>query len=83
VRILIRGTILLLVMDAVLLITAGILGHSPWLLGGAAVAVALTVVVVRLGKAYDRHRARMAESRSELKEEVQVLAEAVKPSRDS
>ena len=82
-RILIRGTIILLVMDAVLLVTAGILGRSPWLLAGAAVAAALTVVVVRLGKAYDRQRARMAESRAELKEEVQILAESVRPSPDS
>jgi len=70
-------------MDAVLLVTAGILGHSPWLLGGAALASALMIVVVRFGKAYDRHRAGLTESRAELKEEVQVLAEAVKPSRDS
>ena len=82
-RILIRGTIILLVMDAVLLVTAGVLGRSPWLLGGAALAAALTIVVVRLGKAYDRHRARLAESRAELKEEVQGLAQSVKPARDS
>ena len=82
-RILIRGTILLLLMDAILLVTAGILGRSPWLLGGAVLAAALTIVVVRLGKAYDKHRVRMTESRAELKQEVQMLAEAVKPSRDS
>ena len=70
-------------MDAVLLATVGIIGRSPWLLGGAGLAAALTVVVVRLGKAYDRHRAAMTERRAELKEEVRILAEAVKPSRDS
>jgi hypothetical protein len=66
-----------------LLGTVGAIRRSPWLLGFAALAAALTIVVVRLGKAYDRHRARMAESRTELKEEVQVLANAVKTSRDS
>ena len=82
-RILIRGTIILLVMDAVLLITAGILGRSPWLLGGAAVAIVLTIVVVRLGKAFDRRRAEVAASRAELKGESQSLADAVRSSRDS
>lgn len=82
-RILIRGTIILLLLDALLLGTVGAIRRSPWLLGFAALAAALTIVVVRLGKAYDRHRARMAESRTELKQEVQVLANAVKTSRDS
>lgn len=82
-RILIRGTILLLLLDAVLLATVGVIGRSPWLLGGAAVAAILMYVVVRMGKAYDLHRARMAESRAELKQEAQGLAEVVKSSRDS
>ena len=82
-RFLIRGTIILLLLDAVLLVTVGVIGRSPWLLGGAAIAAILMYVVVRLGKAYDRHRARMAESRAELKQEVQVLADVVKASRDS
>ena len=82
-RILIRGTIILLLLDAALLVTVGVIGRSPWLLGGAALAAALMLVVVRLGKAYDRRRAELAESRAELKGEVQMLADAVRPSRDS
>ena len=82
-RILIRGTIVLLLLDALLLGTVGVIKRSPWLLGFAALAAVLTIAVVRLGKAYDRHRARMTESRAELKEEVQMMANAVKSSRDS
>ena len=82
-RILIRGTILLLLLDAILLVTVGVIGRSPWLLGGAAVAAALMVVVFKVGRAYDRRRAELAASRAELKGEVQMLANAVNPSRDS
>lgn len=82
-RILIRGTIILLLLDAVLLVTVGVISRSPWLLGGAAVAATLMIVVVRLGKAYDRHRARLVESRAEMRQEVQMMASAVNPSRDS
>ena len=82
-RILIRGTIILLLLDALLLGTVGVISRSPWLLGGAAIAASLTYVVVRLGKAYEQRRAEMAASRAELKGEARMLADAVRPSRDS
>ena len=56
---------------------------SPWLLGGAGLAAALTFLVVRFSKAFDRRRAEIAASRSELRGEAGELAKAVSPPRDS
>jgi hypothetical protein len=67
----------------VLLTTAGVLGRSPWLLGGAALAGVLTFVVVRLGRAFDRRRAELAAGRAEVQGEARMLADAVRSSRDS
>lgn len=61
----------------------GVLNRSPWLLGGAAIAAALTLVVVRFGKAFDKRRAEIAASRAELKSEAGDLVHAIKKSRDS
>ena len=66
-----------------LLGTVGVINRSPWLLGFAAVAGTLCFVVVRVGKAFDRHRAEMAANRAELRGEAQMLADAVRQSRDS
>jgi len=67
----------------VLLATVGVLDRSSWLLGGAALAAGLSFLVVRFGKAYDKRRAEIAASRTDLRDEARVLADAVKSSRDS
>jgi hypothetical protein len=61
----------------------GVINRSPWLLGGAALAAALTLIVVRFGRAFDQRRAEIAASRAELKGEARDLAQAMKGSRDS
>ena len=66
-----------------LLGTAGVIGRQPWLLGGAGLAVALTFVVVHFGRAFDRRRADIAATRSDLGGEAHALSDAVKSSRDS
>ena len=66
-----------------LLATVGVLNRSAWLLGGAALAAGLTLLVVRFGKAFDKRRAEIAASRAELKDEARDLAGAMKGSRDS
>jgi len=57
--------------------------RQPWLLGGAALAVVLTLVVVRIGKAFDKRRAEIAARRTELKSEAHALADATRPTHDS
>ena len=59
------------------------INRSPWLLGGAALAAGLTLVVVRFGKAFDKRRAEIAASRAELKGDATDLVDAIKSSRDS
>jgi len=70
-------------LDALLLGTVGVIGRSPWLLGGAGLAAGLTLVVIRFGKAYDKRKAEIAASRAELRSDVSHLANVVRPSRDS
>ena len=53
------------------------------MLGGAGLAAALTLLVIRFGKAYDKRRAEIEASRAELRGEVSDLANAVRTSRDS
>jgi len=67
----------------VLLGTVAVINRSPGLLGGAGLAAALTLLVVRFGKAFDKRRAEIAASRAELRGEAHTLANTVKPSRDS
>jgi hypothetical protein len=67
----------------VLLGTVGAISRQPWLLGGAALAAALTFAVLLFGKAFDRRRAEILASRSDLRTEAQSLGDVVKTSRDS
>jgi hypothetical protein len=60
-----------------------VLRRSAWLLGFAAVAAVLTLVVLRMGKAFEKRRAEMTASRAELKGEAQMLVDAARAPRDS
>lgn len=82
-RILIRATLILLLLDAALLGIAGARMGNRWLLGGAAVAVLLGLVVLRVGRGYERRRADVAAARTELRAETHGLAAAIQESRDS
>ena len=64
-----------LLLDAALLVVAGILDRRPALLGGSVVCLALVVLVLTLRRRYARRLAEIAKARAMLRQELR----AVKP----
>ncbi len=78
-RWLVRVTVVLLALDALLLGTVGVLAARPWFLGGAAVALILLLAVLAFSRRFRAHWEAVAAARADLKAEAGTLARATGP----
>ena len=77
-KILTAFAVLFLLLNAVLLVWAGLGMHRPWLVVAASVCVAVTLLVILAGRRYRRIVAELQDERRDMKREVESLRELLR-----
>ncbi len=77
-KILTAFAVLFLLLNAVLLVWAGLGMHRPWLVVAASVCVAVIFLVILAGRRYRQIVAELQDERRDMKKEVESLRELLR-----